>query len=212
MANIFIFGASNTCGAWDREGGWADRLKRYIFTKNIESGFKTEHMVYNLGVDGDDSRGLLKRIGSDFTQRMWEDSENIFIVTIGTNDTIYSLADKSFRVKPDEFRSNLHKIVWFIKKHATKIVFICPFPIDQIKVDPIPWLAGYSYKTKYIEQYRQIMKKVMQEEHVLCLDLYDDLNIPEWKKELVDGVHENTKAHEYIYNRVKDFLLENKII
>lgn len=45
---ILIFGDSITYGAWDSEGGWADRLKRWAHQHYLANGTKLQ--VINLGI------------------------------------------------------------------------------------------------------------------------------------------------------------------
>ncbi len=68
MSQILIFGDSNTYGAWDPDGGWVARLRKFADEKNME-GKDYFVLVYNLGIDGDDTSGVLKRIESETVAR-----------------------------------------------------------------------------------------------------------------------------------------------
>ncbi|MBU6500990.1 MAG: hypothetical protein KGJ89_02590 [Patescibacteria group bacterium] len=74
--NICIFGDSITWGASDTEkGGWVERLKTYF-------GNKYEAIIYNLGIPGDTTIDLLKRVESECKSR----KPDLIIFSIGIND------------------------------------------------------------------------------------------------------------------------------
>jgi len=91
---ICIFGASTTWGAWDKEkGGWVNRL-RLFFDKNYDNVD-----VYNLGVSGDTSNGLLKRFKIECEAR----EPTIILISMGENDS----AKNSYVYVPiAEFKDN----------------------------------------------------------------------------------------------------------
>lgn len=58
---IFAFGDSSTWGAFDLEkGGWAERLKNYFFQKREDT------FVYNLGIESNTTKDLLKRFEMNY--------------------------------------------------------------------------------------------------------------------------------------------------
>ena len=61
---FFIFGDSITYGVIDREGGWANRLRKYLDARTLDSNGKDLFMLYNLGISGDTSADLLARLAS----------------------------------------------------------------------------------------------------------------------------------------------------
>ena len=86
MAQILIFGDSITWGAWDEEGGWAQRFKKEIDKKAITANFTSYHSVYNLGISGDNTNDLLERFESETQRRLDEGEEAIILFAIGIND------------------------------------------------------------------------------------------------------------------------------
>ena len=77
MPNILVFGDSITYGAWDKDGGWVQRLRKFL-DENYEDFF-----VCNLGVSGNNSDDLLKRFEFETEQRIKEEKKTIFIFAIG---------------------------------------------------------------------------------------------------------------------------------
>lgn len=50
---ILFFGDSITWGAWDEEGGWVARIKKYIDLKIISTHFNYYNDLHNVGIFGD---------------------------------------------------------------------------------------------------------------------------------------------------------------
>jgi len=101
---IFVFGASVEWGAWDKEkGGWVERLKTYFFN-NDESTF-----VYNLGIESNTTKDLLKRFEQELKQRVYSDEpekygyDPVIIFAIGKNDSVYKGAKDNAWVKTGQF-------------------------------------------------------------------------------------------------------------
>ena len=83
---LLFFGASTTQGIRDPEGGWVGRLTRFLMSRDIESE-NTNFTVFNLGVSGDDTRGLLSRMEPEMKARKDPDERAIIGIAIGTNDS-----------------------------------------------------------------------------------------------------------------------------
>ena len=69
MLKILCFGDSITLGEKDIEqGGWADRLKKQYFQQFVDS--QTQKItLYNLGVAGETTDGLVKHVDSELSAR-----------------------------------------------------------------------------------------------------------------------------------------------
>ena len=101
MTRIMVFGASTTYGKCDPDGGWVGRLRKYIDqqAENIDL-----NSVFNLGISGDTTEDVLKRLEFETKQRIKEGDELIFIFGIGANDTQF-LHDKQItKISPERFR------------------------------------------------------------------------------------------------------------
>lgn len=212
MAHILIFGDSITYGAWDIKGGWPQRLRKYLDEKTLAPNSDIEYIVYNLGVSGDTTEELLERFYFETKYRLSEEEENIFIFAIGINDSQDIHSKKGLRVSPKEFRKNLKTIIKKARKISSKIVFIGLNPIDESKVDPIPWATDKSYKNKNIEKFNKIIKSACKENNVLFLDILEKFKQKNYKKLLEDGAHPNTEGHKKIFEIVKSALVKEKII
>ncbi len=67
---LLIFGASSVWGAWDRELGWAYRIKKYCDNKTLDTDFEYYGGVSVLGVSGDTTDDLLGRFKSETERRI----------------------------------------------------------------------------------------------------------------------------------------------
>lgn len=212
MTQILIFGDSIAYGAWDLEGGWAQRLRRFLDKKVIDSQYEEYYITYNLGIDGDTSTGLLKRFEVETKPRIWPGEETIFFFHIGDNDSLYNNKTKKFLVPTDKFEKNIKELISQSKKHSEKIIFIGSAPIDDSKTDPVPLIPDSSYKNKYFSRFREITKKICEKENCHFIDLSNTINQENWKNFLPDGVHPNTEGYEKTFEVIKDHLIKNKII
>ncbi len=213
MAQILIFGTSITYGAWDKEGGWVARLRRHIDNKLIDSNNTYHHLIYNLGVSGDNTLGFLERFDIETKLRIDDEKEEtVIIFSVGTNDSQFVNANKQNRVPPQEFEKNLKKLVLLARKYTDKILMTGIMPVDDEKMDPIPWAPEKSYKNEFIKQYDAIVKKVCSEEKVDFIEIFEHFMNEDYKTLLYDGVHPNAKGHEKIYEIVKKYLEGKEII
>ncbi len=209
MANILIFGDSITQGFWDIEGGWVSRLRKFLDEKFLQPDHPFYFSIFNLGIAGDTSQGLVKRFAVELKPRLDEEEEIILIFAIGINDSYYINPENRFNVELENFKQNLITLLEQAKKYSKKIIFLGLTPIDETKTDPIPWSSMKSYKNEYVESYNNALKDFCHKNTVEFIDLLEKLN-PE--TDLEDGLHPNSKGHQKIYEIVKKFLLDQKII
>lgn len=207
---IIVFGDSIAYGAWDKEGGWVARLRKFL-DKITMTDPDFYCIVYNCGIPGNTTKELLKRFDFETKQRLTKEDEAIFIFEIGANDAQFNLKKKVNAVKQEDFRKNIKKLIKKAKKFSSKTIFLSIKPVDEKRAIVVPWMPEISYQNKYIQQYNQIIKEECEKNKVHFIDLFETmLEFP--KNLLEDGIHPNSKGHELIYQTVKKFLLKNKII
>ena len=206
-----MFGDSITYGAWDKEGGWVQRLREFLDEgKQLDEGFY--YMVYNLGVSGNTTEELLKRFEFETKQRLKEKEETVIIFSIGANDSQFVHSKNNFRTLPQKFEENILKLIEIAQKFSSKIIFVGLTPVDETRVTPIPWNPDVSYKNEYIEKYDEIIRKVCEQKGVFFINILTKLKNLNYRKLLEDGLHPNSEGHRVIFEIVKEFLVENKII
>lgn len=198
MATICIFGDSVAWGAWDLEkGGWVNRLWLFFAEKDVDSE------LYNLSIDGGTTKTILSRFEAEVKTR----EADILIFQTGGNDAAYEQTEGSYLVPPDNFRINLNKIIQKAKKITDKIVFIGFNNVDETKTNPVPWRDIF-YTNQNIKKYGEILKDVCTQNKVLFLDCFGILE----NTDLDDGIHPNATGHQKIFEKVKNFLLDNQIV
>jgi len=186
---ICIFGDSITWGAGDSEkGGWAERLKVYFAKKYYIN-------IYNLGISGNTTEDLLKRIESESKFR----EPNIIVFAIGINDAQFIHSTNSNRISDNNFRNNIEKLYTIAKKFTTKIIFIGLTQVDESKTRPIPWDTNKTYTNERIKQFDQIIKDFCSENNLKFIPVNDLLN----NDDLIDGLHPNTQGHIKMFKRIK---------
>jgi len=211
MANILIFGDSITYGAWDEEGGWAQRLRKVIDERIIKSQFNKYHVLYNLGIPGDQTGDLIERFEQEVKARSQEE-ETIILFAIGINDSSYHNPTGSLSTSFHQFQKNISQLISLAREYTEKIVFIGLTPVDELKVDPMPWYEGYSYKNDHIRKYDEAIQDRCKKENIPFIPVFQEWVKTDYKKLLIDGVHPNTKGHEVLFEIVYDYLIGKEII
>ncbi|OGE37999.1 hypothetical protein A3B45_02515 [Candidatus Daviesbacteria bacterium RIFCSPLOWO2_01_FULL_39_12] len=208
--HILVFGTSTTYGAWDSEGGWVQRLRKYFDNKIIASGYKEYVLVYNLGVSGDKSADILRRFEAETEARKGGHGEETMILChLGINDCIYNDSLSSLEVSSEQFKENYKQLISLAKQYSQKIIIIGSMPVDK-RVDPMPWSSGRSYKNEYVEQFNKIMKEVANETKVSFIEIYQRFINENYSKLLADGVHMTAEGHRQLFEIVKERLVNDK--
>jgi acyl-CoA thioesterase-1 len=208
---IVIFGSSITWGAWDKGGGWAQRIKTLADKKTLSSNFDHWIAVYCLGISGDTSDGLVERFGAEAKARINPRDKNIFLVEIGINDLQFTSKKNKNKVPPEKYKENIKKLIAKSKSMEVEIIFVGLTPVDE-RVDPIPWTPEYSYKMSSVEQYDKSLREICKQRNVPYIELFSKFPKQDYKKLLLDGVHLTTKGHKIVYMEVVKFLSDKRLI
>ncbi len=156
MKQILIFGDSITYGAWDRGGGWADNLRKYLHAGFLDG--KNEYtLIYNLGIPGDNSREAAERIKFETEKRLDEGTKATFLIAYGANDSAFEIKKNSFRVEKDEFVKNLTKITNDLKPWLEKNIFLSITPVIE-KITAADTNTERIRKNSFIEEYNNEIK------------------------------------------------------
>lgn len=209
--NLLIFGASITWGAWDKEGGWAQRIKNFADNKAITTDLKNYVAVYCLGVDGDDTNDLLERFDSEVKARIDKENKTLILVEIGINDSQYILNENRHRVSPEEYKNNMLKLIAKSNQYDADLLFVGLTPVDK-RVDPIPWRQDSTYRLELVKKYEDIIKEVSREQNVTFIEIMSKFMKRGHRNLLIDGVHPTTEGHKIIYEEVKKYLLEKGVL
>jgi lysophospholipase L1-like esterase len=203
MTKIIVFGNSIGEGYWDLEGGWVDRLRKNYHKKSIKEN--NDLTVYNQSISGASTKDILDRFEFEIKPRIRGD-KIIIILATGVNDSQWLNDENKWRVSQEEFKDQLQKLIDLSKKYSNKIIFL---GLTKTKDgDPIPGTEEKSYKNERVEIFDKILKEKSQENNI---NFIDTSNLIE-NNDLKDYVHPNTEGHKKIFNKVKNFLEENKLL
>ncbi len=206
---ILVFGDSIAWGAWDKKGGWAERLKRFCYKKYLEDS-QYFFSVYNLGISGNTTEHILERFEFETKQRRYEKPEEVVIIfDFSRNDSAFIHSKNDLRVPEERFKKNTKKLISLAKKYSLKIFLIGGCPVDEKITDPVSWNKDVSYRNTDAKLYDEIMALICREEKITFINVFDQFDI---NGDFNDGLHPNSEGHRKIYEKVKEKLIENEII
>lgn len=186
-----FFGDSITYGEYDGVfGGWVDILKRYALQK-FHEGNGDELILFNLGIGGETTDGLLKRMPYEMSARNSTDG-NIIFIGYGANDL--AVKEGLPIVNLEQFRNNMLTAVQHAKEFANDIYLVSILPFSQ-KVDGVTVSSGKLRTNAEVLAYNQILKDIASENALIYIDFYSA--IIDDKEILLseDGVHPNEKGY-----------------
>jgi len=203
---ILIFGDSITWGAGlPFRTAWANLLRNFLERKREEFKKYCPVELYDLGIDKDTTDDLLKRFYAESKARR----PNIIIFAIGVNDSSYGETKNSPLVPIKNFEKNLLKLIQKSREFTDKIIFIGLAKGNDHMTVPLPRsTTGKCYNKENVKIYNKIIRKVCAIKKVSFVNIINELN----DKDFYDGLHPNSQGHQKIFEIVKDFLIENKII
>lgn len=191
MFSILAFGDSITFGSGvNPKHGWVYYLKEDFEAKD------DFNFVYNLGIPGDTSTGLLERIETEAGARV--DNENdIILIAIGTNDARCN--PQNLQTQPEDFRENINKIITIAKKYTKKVVVLGLSPVDE---NMMPFEGTY-FTNKTTEQFNNILKSQANKHNVAFCDIFNQLINKNYAELLSDGLHPNEEGYKLMYKIIK---------
>ena len=209
IKKIFVFGDSIVQGSNDwTGGGWVVRLKNYF------SQTGQFHHIFNLGISGENSSHIISRMEVEIKPRKSEDrnKKSLLIVGIPINDTrIKDKLDGDPEISIARFKANLEELYSIGKKNSNELVFLGMTKVDEEKTNPWQEVVDrriVCWRNDVIEKYNDIIKKYCDEKNIYFINMIDLLK----NSDLSDGLHPNEVGHNKMYERIRDFLIEKKLI
>ena len=200
---IWVRGDSISAWIWDPEK-WGRVVRLHTYLCNVFLGNDDYYWVaYNLGIDGDTSEWVLKRFDVECEARQ----PNSIMFAIGSNDCTV-IDNKETTISLDTFKKNIALLTEKAKKFTDKIVFVWPIICDETKTNPIPRVPNMSQDMKTTSMYNDAIKSFCSQNNILFIDMIDVLD----KQDLEDGMHPTAQGHEKMYIRIREFLLDKKMI
>lgn len=175
---------------------WATIFQKYISKQNESNS------VFNLGISGEKTDGLLKRIETEIKAR----KPNTIIIHIGSNDS--GLFKGKAYISKKESEQNIKDIIYICKKYTKKIIVTGLTPCVESKTTPTIWNKDEYFTNKQIKEYNDIIQKVCKNEGVYFLDIFNSFRIRKDLEKLfdkTDGVHPNKKGNIFFSKLIIDF-------
>jgi lysophospholipase L1-like esterase len=200
-ARIYCFGDSQAYGAWDSEGGWCDRLKRKAHALTLDSADGVKYQMFNLGIGGEHSRALLRRMKNELEARHRPDWPPVIIIGTGENDTRYAENGEPF-VSIEEYRSNLEALIAIAEEYTDKIILVGLTLTEQPEQ---PFKTSF-FSHELLRKYDAVMVEIASKHNIAKTDTITALEAAVEPVYYKDGVHLNDKGHETVAGLVWDEL------
>ncbi len=200
---LHCIGDSITWGAWDCEGGWVARTRKRLDAMYLNGELTSSVLTYNHGISSDTSQRTLERMPSLLDAYSKEDNEHAFVISLGTNDSVWFPATQQFWVSEDEFVANMNRIVQLAmpltNEHANKIVLLGSPSLDETKTHPYTYRDDIESANEDIARYEDRLRDVATNTGVVFVPLHATFSASTPLTMLnVDGVHPNDQGHEFI--------------
>jgi len=196
--NICVFGDSIIWGWGATESetrGWTNKLLSYVHNE-IEG----ENVVYSLGIPGETTDGLVKRIENESYTR----NPATIIIASGLNDCRYNRVLGQRAVDLEKFKNNIAEIIKIAKKFTQKIVFIGLTKVNEQLTIPLIWNDDELHRNEYIKQYNEELQQICEQEEIKFINVINLLNDDDI--DAIDGIHPNMNGHEKLFKYIKDEL------
>jgi lysophospholipase L1-like esterase len=206
-ARVLVFGDSVTYGAWDPQGGWADRLKRHLHVTSATSDPKTsggqKFQLLNLGIGSDTSTKVLARVEPEITARYSASWPFVFVLAVGINDS--RTTNGAAETEEPEFRHNIESVIKTFRQHGDKILIVGLTPVAQAD---LPFKDAVFHQAA-IRQYNTALKDIARAERLPFIDLFETaLQDPTYMQSLDDGLHPSESGHTFLSDAIKPALMK----
>lgn len=203
MNRVLFFGDSVTYGAWDTEAGWVERLKREAHKQTVESSGASKLQIINLGIGGDSSTKILKRMPAEIEARYSPSWPFVFVITFAANDE--RTKDGVIETPMEQFEANVTAIIKLARQHTDKILFVGTPPIGKPEVE----LKGQAYSDERLKEYEDRLRAIVDKEglpFVPIRPVFEQAGID--KLFSYDFIHPNDEGHKLIAETVRPKLGE----
>jgi lysophospholipase L1-like esterase len=168
---LCVFGDSIVVGSDDREaGGWVARLR-------LDLNARGKIGVYNLGVDGDRTEQLLRRLAGEATAR----NANVIVISIGANDLgWHGTSGTDIAVLRERYDSILSEAEQFTRR----ILVLGLLNVDEGN-------DSHGVRNEQVRAFNAIVEEVARAHDAEFLSLFGTLE----PDNFVDGLHPNASGH-----------------
>jgi len=193
--NICIFGDSITWGPrLPFRVAWANLLRNHL-----EHSTNELFRVYDLGVDMDTTKDVLKRIDVEASAR----KPAIMIFNVGVNDSLYRVTPSNSETTLSDFAKNIEQLIEKAKKYSQRIIVVGLVKgSDKWTTPLIQSTTGKTYTKERTRVYDRKLKEIAIKMGVEFADVNDKLN----DEDFDDGLHPNANGHMKMFSVISKVL------
>jgi len=168
---LCVFGDSIVVGSDDSEaGGWVARLR-------LDLNARGKISLYNLGVDGDRSEQLLRRLAGEAAAR----NASVIVISIGANDLGWHGSEGTANAL---FRERYDGILSEAERFTPRILLLGLLNVDEGN-------ESHGVRNEQVVAFNRIIEELAREHGAEYSNLYGIL-APE---DFVDGLHPGASGH-----------------
>ena len=201
---ILVFGDSIAQGFWDMDGGWVQRLAKPIHQASLDNILhgdgKSYIEVFNLGISGDTSEGVLKRLKQEVESRRTDENSEVIIIAIGINDSILK-SDNVVLMDVYQFQTAYEKIIKEAQAVAGQVYCLGLTAVDESQTSPWKYSkTGEQWRNNRINLFEDSIKQSASRLSVPFIPIHDEFlsQLNSGIVLLADGLHPNEDGHKLI--------------
>lgn len=213
---ILVFGDSITQGMWDMSGGWVQQLSSVVHSASLDNILngdgKSIIKVYNLGISGDSTEGVLKRLKNEVESRRLNSEDEVIIISVGINDAILDSENK-VRMDVYQFQELYEKLINEALGLTDRVYCVGLTAVDEESTNPWKFgsTPGAQYKNNRINLFEDAIKQSAQRLSVQFIPIHDEFMdlLSRGEDLLADGLHPNNAGHKLIAIAVAQNVIKN---
>ena len=194
---ITVFGSSSVYGTADREmGGFVQRLRLW------HEAIDHRHRVYNLGIWGEQTPALIRRIAPEARARR----PHLILIYPGFNDSRrIDAPDGPHAIALNAFAGLMRELLSAALDVAPTAV-MTGVPFDETRTQPYLGTNAF-YRLEDARQYHEALADVAASFDVNVLDFFNHFRNTDMTPLLAaDGLHGNAACHRQLFELTKRFL------
>ncbi|NJN73131.1 MAG: G-D-S-L family lipolytic protein [Limnothrix sp. RL_2_0] len=203
LLRVLAFGDSLVYGFGDPvRGGWVDQLRLSWM------GGQPGHILYNLGVRGDNVQQVGDRLKAEFQQRgeLRNKQPDLIILSAGVNDSArLGRPDGKNYTEFTVFQRNIDQLL-DEAQDLCPVIFVGMAPINEAKM---PFLDCFYFNHADQYRYKEVTKQACQVRNIPYLDIFDLwlARGTDWVNAHLcdDGLHPNTDGYSFLFQDVMNW-------
>lgn len=180
-------------GGYD-QNGWASMLKNKLL--NQEGTKESTNYVHCVGFPGATSKSILDKIESIVDVYYSEGMNNIFLLSIGINDT--QIFNGKNKISIDEYKDNIIKIISVLREKDNCNIMVVGLTGIREKDEPFLWKPNKYYDSKTITNYNDILSEICDSNNIRYVSMMGVLN----GNDFIDGLHPNDNGYHKIFSQI----------